>query len=60
METKPCITIDWQPDTNTETVIKFTGSYLKLSQLEKADMLKDAIYLLTKRYNNVLKKGIIK
>lgn len=60
METKPCITIDWQPNAYTETVIKFTGSYLKLSQLEKADMLKDAIYLLTKRYNNVLKKGIIK
>lgn len=54
-----CISIDWQPDTEAETVIKFSKKYRELSGLEKADMLKDALHVLTRRYNNVLKKGII-
>jgi hypothetical protein len=59
MSDENCISIDWQPDTVDETVIKFSKKYRELSGLEKADMLKDALYILTRRYNNVLKKGII-
>jgi hypothetical protein len=54
-----CVTIDWKPDTDDESVIKFTGKYRRLNALEKADMLKDAIHVLQRRYNNVVKNGLV-
>jgi len=56
---RAAITIKWEPDTEEETVIKYTKQYEALSNLEKADMLKDAVYALNREYRNVLKKGIV-
>lgn len=54
------ITTTWNPESNTsETKTTYSQDWNGLSNLEKADHLKDVIDELTDVYNAILEDGIV-
>lgn len=52
------ISITWNTNRGTETKISYSANWMSLTNLEKADNLKDAIEMLNERYNTIVAKGL--
>ena len=56
---KATITITWDPSLPGETKITYSKGWEALTQIEKADNLKDSLGVLTEKYNTTIDKGLI-